>query len=243
MSIRNTLTISFFLFTLTSQGQIVFKKSFTQEDRCRTFHNLCSDTDKMNKRLYFKLSIKNNPIDTIKCNDNDPRPCFQDWNYSHLLEKSVRNSIGIINVISDLLSFEGDTDLCFIPVGRHAFYYEKERKKGDGSVIGCNSLYSGNFQNYSIQVEALFMINWLYFQAPCIYSEFPVLTHSETGEAETIDGKIVKMAYQSYKQWFEKVKEIGTEEAKKQKLHPLVGSLIRWEGKSVNGLGFGHLDR
>ena len=237
MGIRYILAISFSLFIFTSQGQTVFKKSFTQESRCKCFRDtlLCPKADK-NKQLYFKLNIKNNPFDTdTRCYKYH---CFQDWNYSHLLEKAVRDSIDVINVISDLLSFEGDTDLCFIPVGRHV-YYIHEVKKGDGSAIGCNNIYSGTLQDYSIQVEALFMINWLYFNAPCFQSEFPVLVHAETGETETIDGELIKMAYQAYKQWFEKVKEIGIKEAKRQKIHPLAGTPIRWEGKPIGGLGFG----
>jgi hypothetical protein len=99
-------------------------------------------------------------------------------------------------------------------------------------------LYGGGIKNYSIQVEALFMINWLYFQLPCVQSEFPVLTHIETGKAETIDGEIIKMAYQAYKQWFEKVKEIGIKEAKKQRMHPLAGTPIRWEGKNISAAGY-----
>jgi len=38
----------------------------------------------------------------------------------------------------------------------------------------------------------------------------------------------IKVAYEAYLSWFEKVKEIGLQKAREEKLDPLNGAPVRW---------------
>jgi hypothetical protein len=86
----------------------------------------------------------------------------------------------------------------------------------------------GRLKDYSIQLEALFLINQFYFDKPFYYSPYPLLKSTKSNKEESIDGEIIEMAYVAYKQWFEKVKEIGFKEAKRQNIEPLEGYPIKW---------------
>lgn len=122
--------------------------------------------------------------------------------------------IDTINLIKDLLSFEGDTCICVIPIKN----YNTE----------SSQVYMGELKDYSIQVEALFIINQLYFKQPFYYSPYPLLRSIESNKEESIDGEIIKMAYVAYKQWFKKVEEVGISEARNQNITPLDGYPIKW---------------
>lgn len=113
----------------------------------------------------------------------------------------------IQQMIEELLTYKGDTRKCFMK-------------------IKCDS-YTGDNKQYSLQVEALYMINSLFFEDFDSFSPCTVLKN-EAGTEATIDGEIINKAYTAYEAWFAKVKEMGISAAKAAKLDPLDGTGIKW---------------
>jgi hypothetical protein len=121
--------------------------------------------------------------------------------------------IDTLAVLRELLALEGDSRICVLP------------------TILWNPLvsraYSGAGTQYSIQVEALYIINQFFFEQPFAYSPIPALRFRD-GEIESIAGPVVEEAFKSYKKWFSQLELIGVSEAKRRKLEPLSGSKARW---------------
>lgn len=113
----------------------------------------------------------------------------------------------IQRMIEELLTYKGDTRKCFMKVK-------------------CDS-YSGDLKQYSLQVEALFMINSLFFEDFSSFSPCTILK-DDAGTEATTDGEIVDKAFAAYETWFVKVKEMGIGAAKAAKLNPLEGTGIQW---------------
>jgi hypothetical protein len=119
-----------------------------------------------------------------------------------------------LQMIEELLSFKDDYRICSNPVTN---YNSK-----------LSQIYKGKNKDYSIQLEALFLINQIFFNNPFNYSPIPLLIDSKTKNEETIKGQIIEEAYQNYKKWFQDVSEIGFEKAKKEKIYPLSNSKVSW---------------
>lgn len=119
-----------------------------------------------------------------------------------------------ISLIRELLELQGDTRLCCIEITN----YNSESSR----------MYINLENHYSIQVEALFLINQLYLDEPFNYSPIPALKNLKTGEVQTISGSLIDQAFEEYKIWFNKILEIGFEEAKAEYFYPLTKSEIRW---------------
>lgn len=75
----------------------------------------------------------------------------------------------------------------------------------------------------SVEVLALYSISYFYHQDWKHAYSIRLYENGKKNKKSTI-----KKAYKAYQSWFEKVKEIGLEEARKQKLDPLAGSGVRW---------------
>jgi len=76
-----------------------------------------------------------------------------------------------------------------------------------------------------VEIAALFYASYIFYGKDW--------DHFATGIALMEDRKInspetIKKAYKHYRKWFEKVKEIGLEEARIRGLDPLKGSGIGW---------------
>lgn len=79
----------------------------------------------------------------------------------------------------------------------------------------------------SIEIAALYYISFLFYNNWQHASSISLF--DEESEEINSNTKIsVEKAYKSYQKWFEKVKEIGLEKVRKQKLDPLAGSGISW---------------
>lgn len=130
--------------------------------------------------------------------------------FSTLQEKfTEQESVAIIKA---LLKLEGDSRICAYPVhnwNNHLFSLPKVKN-----------------EYYSIQLEALFLINQFSFDYPQGYSPMPVLQDIVTKEQETISGELIDQAFEKYKVWFEQVKKEGLEKVKN--IDPLAGSNIQW---------------
>ncbi len=162
---------------------------------------------KVNQDTFFKIELVAKEV----AKDTMDYPTF--WN------KSVHYpNIDTFELIKELLLYEGDERLCLIPITNY-------------SMEGCNpNYYWGVENNYSLQVEALFIMNQIIFKEPCrfFYMSSPILKDNETGEIASVKGDIIKRAYASYRKWFEKVKLEGLSKVIENRIYPLDDSGIRW---------------
>lgn len=111
-----------------------------------------------------------------------------------------------IALIEELLSFKGDERLCGI---RKTCYN-----------ISAFQLDTGTEKHYSIQVQALFLINQIYLETPFNYSAYPVLKNRKWGKS-AIKGPLIDAAFKSYEKWFRKIKRIGIVKARAKEVMPL----------------------
>jgi len=118
-----------------------------------------------------------------------------------------------IAMIGELLRFKGDSRVCVFPV----MCYEPS----------WSQIFMGETKQYSLQVEALFIINQLYFKHPFKYSPFPALVNAGNETVSTIKGKDFKEAYRQYTTWFKQIEKIGLAKAREQDLVPLHGA-VKW---------------
>ena len=119
-----------------------------------------------------------------------------------------------IEMIRELLSMEGDERICSYPVMNWN--------------TSLSQLFNDTLKQYSIQVEALFLINQIYLDSPFLYSPLPVLTNKENTQNETISGPIIQGAYRNYKDWFIQLKKIGLIKARLEGVKPLQNSNVKW---------------
>lgn len=128
-------------------------------------------------------------------------PCSYFFDFKNYKEEEK------LRMIQELLKYEGDTSLCAVK----ANCYNQKRSQ----MVPKSSEY------YSLQVEALFIINHIIFTDPYSYSAYPILRDKEGQNIETINGELIKTAFVLYKNWFEKVKTTGLSKAIKEKILPL----------------------
>jgi hypothetical protein len=79
----------------------------------------------------------------------------------------------------------------------------------------------------SVEIAALYYISYLFYEN-WEHANSVSLFDQESKKLNSNTKKSVKKAYKSYQKWFEKVKEIGLEKAREQKLDPLQNSGIAW---------------
>lgn len=101
-----------------------------------------------------------------------------------------------------------------------------EGKKEESNVAGASNGYVSNFFGAtSVEVAALYYISYLFYQK-WDHSDAPFLITQRNSKLNS--DRAVSKAYKAYKKWFAKVREIGLEEARRQKLDPLAGSGVAW---------------
>lgn len=121
-----------------------------------------------------------------------------------------------LQMMEELLKYQNDKSLSALPV---RCYNPKISK-----------VYSGVIKDYSLQVEALFLINQIYFDDPYMYSPFPLLLNKN---ANTInEEKTIQTAFKLYKNWYNKIKSIGIAESRKQRIFPLDKNIVWYSGRS-----------
>jgi hypothetical protein len=118
-----------------------------------------------------------------------------------------------LQAIEHLLAFEHDTRRCGLPIMCYS--------------LESSQLYLETERAYSIQVEALFLINQLYYHTPFGYAAYPVL-RDDTGQVQSLDGPIVHRAYHAYRAWFKQLRQEDFTKADFAKPDPLANSGIRW---------------
>lgn len=118
-----------------------------------------------------------------------------------------------IELIKELLSYQGDTSLCALPVM--------------GYNPNVSTIIDPERPRYSIQVEALFWVNQIYYSEQFSYASIPILVNNQTSQHESIDGPGIALAFQEYKNWIQEVKRVGWKKAHKLKLEPL-DKRVKW---------------
>jgi len=93
--------------------------------------------------------------------------------------------------------------------------------------IESASMYEPPKHPASIEIAALYYISYLFYDN-WEHAGSVSLFDEESEETHSNSKKSVERAYRSYQRWFEKIKEIGLEKAREQKLDPLTGSGISW---------------
>ncbi|MFK7947461.1 MAG: hypothetical protein AB8G11_07725 [Saprospiraceae bacterium] len=129
--------------------------------------------------------------------------------YPPYAESDFTNS-DIEAMIEELLTYKGDTRKCLMKIN-----------------CSGDSKYEGDLTKYSLQVEALYMINSLFFDDYTAYSPCQVLKDSD-GNLSSTDGDIINKAFDAYVAWFGNVKEMGIGNARAEQLDPLKDTGIEW---------------
>lgn len=100
--------------------------------------------------------------------------------------------------------------------------------KGKTSSSNLSSLFglghSSRIPSPTVEVAALYYISALYHKKWRHANGIILVDKDE----ERNNKESVETAFKSYEAWFEKVKKIGLEEARKQKLDPLADSGVSW---------------
>jgi hypothetical protein len=164
-------------------------------------------------------STKKNPAFTVEYDE--------DFRLHHLVLTDGVTSYPILN----LRLREGNVEIpdTLALIEQLFDYYGDERISYSGGRynFGAQNLINYDTHYFSIQVEALFLITWLGTSYPVSYLNYPCLIGND-GKQESIKGPIVDEAYRAYKEWFEKVKVIGLDSARKLNMNPLDSSFVRW---------------
>ncbi len=134
--------------------------------------------------------------------------------YNRIMEKIKNSNIDKIALIKELMKFKGDKRLCCIPIK----HYNLDVSQGLEKDISY----------YSIQIEALFIINQLYFPKPFNYSPFPVLYNSYFKKIIAVKGWGIHKVFARYEQWLLEIEKTGIEEAISKHKDPLDKSNISW---------------
>ena len=120
----------------------------------------------------------------------------------------------IFRMAIELLAFQGDTRPCAL------------------KIVNYNPLssqiYMGQNTRYTIQLEALFMLNQLFISSPFNYSPHPLLYDKKNKKYLYGTENEMKGIYQLYINWIIRIKEMGIKVAKKHKIDPLEGSNYKW---------------
>lgn len=163
---------------------------------------------KIEQNIYYKLTLIKKDLQE----DELAYPIF--WGNSIHFP-----NIDTIKVIEELLSYEGDERLCSVPIMCYS------------EINSCNpNIYWGEEKRFSLQTEALFIINQIIFEKPCLfnYMSNPVLQDLNSKKLESIKGDILARAYQSYKMWLSKAKKEGISEMLRKHVYPLDNSGVTW---------------
>lgn len=99
------------------------------------------------------------------------------------------------------------------------------KNKANTLTASRSSKNSQTFDSPTIEVASLFYISSLFYEN----EDFAMAIALENENDERLNSrKSIQIAYMAYRKWFEKVKTIGLEEARRQKLDPLDGSGVSW---------------
>jgi hypothetical protein len=122
--------------------------------------------------------------------------------------------IDTLKAIEELLTYEGDRRPCALPL----MNYNPARSQ----------IYMSKDSIYSIQVEALFIINQLVYSKPFNYAAYPILVDTRTNKTYCIGGNVIHKAFNAYRKWYLQLKGKSIANMNEKSKMPLDGSTIRW---------------
>lgn len=147
----------------------------------------------------LKIVLKNEP--TMMCSYNP-----------EIFDSTSQTEI--FKMATELLAFQGDTRPCALKITNYNPL--------------SSQIYLGQNKEYTIQLEALFMLNQLFISSPFNYSPHPLLYDKKNKKYLYGTESEMKEIYQLYIKWIVKVKEMGINAAKNKKIDPLEGSNYKW---------------
>lgn len=119
--------------------------------------------------------------------------------------------IDSMSAIKELLDCKGDTRICGVP------------------VMLANPSYKGNKRYFSVQVQALYMIEQLLYPWDYDRHPHPVLCDGNTGKYMSMDEKGITRLFDAYIQWYEKVKTLSWTEAIRLADDPYKMANVYWD--------------
>lgn len=156
----------------------------------------CGDSTQEKLGPYYRI---------VLCADSP----FISPSYPLLTESS---HIDTVKAIGELLALKGNKRICALPIMSYNPL--------------SSQIYMGTNRIYSIQVEALFIINQLILEKPFFYSSYPILVDRSDNSEASVSGYIIDKAFQAYSNWYKSLKKIGMQKVSKSM--PLDGTSIRW---------------
>lgn len=125
-------------------------------------------------------------------------------------------------IIEKLLGYESDTSLCCLNVINRSF----------NGIEGCRGKPKDAIR-YTLQVDALFMINRLVWPKLMeLYSCTPVLYDNKLKKSINHDQKKIKCVFAEYKKWYEECKAKG----KIERYFPFNDGRYTWYGGRKSGV-------
>jgi hypothetical protein len=102
-----------------------------------------------------------------------------------------------------------------------------EGNKNDSKIIGATSVYTSQiFGPSTIETAALYYISYLYYRK----WDHALAARLVSGKGLVEDDETIHNAYEAYRAWYKKLKEVGIAKSKEMGLDPLNGSGIAWYG-------------
>lgn len=103
---------------------------------------------------------------------------------------------------------------------------KQQGRKEPGTLYGGKDYVSQLVPRASVEVNALYRISVL-FSGNDNFAQAVALVKSGDDQVFNSD-RVVKKAFRSYRKWFRKVRKIGLEAARTQRLDPLANSGVEW---------------
>ena len=135
-------------------------------------------------------------------------------NYSKMIENIKNSGIDRALLINELLKFKSDKRICCVPIRNYN--------------PALSQTFNEKIKHYSIQIEALFIINQLYFEKPYNYSPYPVLYNPLFKKIIAVKGLAIRKMFTRYEEWFEEIKKTGFEEALSKHKEPRQNKRLHW---------------
>jgi len=179
-----------------------------------TISSCCTKRKVINNRVFFEVVkakniLLNNNMVYYKINfESNTNSLFYPLNVSSYNKKEK------LKMIKELLAFKNDKRVCAYPVANY------------NPLL--STVYSGGNTKYSIQLEALFLINQIILIKPFNYSPMPVLIDNKTKKEGAIKGEIIDEAYKGYEKWLKEVEVKGLGYLLENRIYPLNDSEVSW---------------
>jgi hypothetical protein len=172
-------------------------------------HHVLYETPKLGNRdtiiNFYKIKYRNKTLNSF-----DSNAYYKGG--IHYPKMNVKSDSLIISLIDELYKFKGDKRICLFATRRH---------RGDDCTnfhIGTQDIYmiDSIYGRYSLQLEALYLMEQLYYKDSFNELPYPIIckrlgdknptTDNVVNSCNSIDGELLKEAYNSVERWLEVAK-------------------------------------